>query len=371
MAKKKSTGVVVALIMLKTFVVVLLMLLVGVGSYKATMKYYETTEGGPGSKDMLDIVGDATADAVSRNLIYSVEADKEKITAMVIEVLNTETGNLDYITIPDNFQFLINNDMYQRLYAAGVDVPQVMKMSQLNQYFTDSSSYEYGVILLENYFNIDIGYYTVMPEDQFNAAFTKDAETGCMKVSDACLLERGNIADVKAMEQYIKDKYSNYTTNIKIKSKAKYAETYFNVNPEMIYYYIMPGQEENGGCVVDSTEGQNMYQHVVNSTTHKTAQVLVKNIPAKNLKIKVLNGSGGTGIAGKVKTILENDDIPVLKIADNPEKLEKTLIKVRKEGMGNDLLKYFNGATLEVSEIEKGFDVIIIVGDLDIDIQQK
>ena len=74
MAKKKSTGVVVALIMLKTFVVVLLMLLVGVGSYKATMKYYETTEGGPGSKDMLDIVGDATADAVSRNLIYSVEA---------------------------------------------------------------------------------------------------------------------------------------------------------------------------------------------------------------------------------------------------------------------------------------------------------
>ena len=58
--------------------------------------------------------------------------------------------------------------------------------------------------------------------------------------------------------------------------------------------------------MVDSTEGQNMYQHVVNSTTHKTAQVLVKNIPAKNLKIKVLNGSGGTGIAGKVKTILEN-----------------------------------------------------------------
>ena len=75
--------------------------------------------------------------------------------------------------------------------------------------------------------------------------------------------------------------------------------------------------------------------------------------------------------AGKVKTILENDDIPVLKIADNPEKLEKTLIKVRKEGMGNDLLKYFNGATLEASEIEKGFDVIIIVGNLDIDIQQK
>ena len=99
-------------------------------------------------------VGDVTADAVSRNLIYCVDEETSKIKTMVIEVLNTETGNLDFITIPAHLQFAINNDVYQRLYEAGIDVPQIIKMSNLNEYFNNDTSYEYGMLLLEDYFDI-------------------------------------------------------------------------------------------------------------------------------------------------------------------------------------------------------------------------
>lgn len=365
MAKKKSMGKLVTATIMKSFFVVLLMLVVGMLSYSASLKYYEVTEDTRHSKDVLDIVGDVTADAVSRNLIYSVDTNSSRIKGMVVEVLNTETGNLDFITIPENFQFLLNNDMFQRLYAAGVDVPQVMKMSHLNQYFDNEISYEYGQYLIENYFGVDIGYYTMIPEESFNAIFRMDKGSGCYQLTDEILAKRQSVTDVSAMSSFIKSEYEAFKTNIKMKSKTKYSEAYFNVKPELVYYYSLPGQEENGGFTIDASEGLLVFEQVYNNTSHTVPQALVRNIPSTDLRIKVLNGSGGNGVAGKVKEILEKDGFKVKKIADNPEIIQETVIKVREEGMGNDLVKYFGKAGVLVTDIEKGFDIIIIVGAAD------
>lgn len=365
MAKKRSVGKLVTATIMKSFFVVLLMLAVGMVSYKASLKYFEVTDDGKRTKDVLDIVGDVTADAVSRNLIFSVDTESGKVKGMVVEVLNTETGNLDFITIPENFQFLINNEMFQRLYAAGVDVPQVMKMSQLNQYFDDEIAYEYGQYLIENYFGIDLGYYTMIPEETFNSIFNMDKSTGCYMVTEEILAKRQGAEDVSAMSAFIKTECEAFRTNIKMKSKTKYSETYFNVKPELVYYYTLPGQEENGGYTIEPSEGLLVFEQVFNSTTHTTAQALVKNIPSTDMRIKVLNGSGGNGIAGKVKTILEKDGFKVKKIADNPEIIQDTVIKVKEEGMGKDLVKYFSKAGVLVTNVEKGFDIIVIVGSSD------
>lgn len=371
MAKKKSVGFKIFVTVLKSFCVVILMMLVAVASYNFTMKYYEVYADEEKGKDVIDIVVDVTADEVSRNIIYSVDAETSRVEAVVIEVLNTLTGNLDYITIPDNYQMVINNDVYQRLYAAGVDVPQVMRISQLNKYITDDTSYEYGIILFEESLGIDIGYYTAMPSDMFNSVFTMDSSTGCYKLTETAIAEAASVADVNAMEKFIKDKYEGYTTNIKIKSKIKYAECYKNVNPELIYYHVIPGEENEGAFTADAKEAKTLYSQILEDPAHEVAQTQVKNISSKGKNIKVLNGSGGDGIAAKVKGILEKDGYEVVKIADNPELIDNTVIRVSEEGMGKDIKTYFDGATIEVAKLEKGIDIIVIVGKADAQISAE
>lgn len=371
MAKKKSVGLKIFVTVLKSFCVVILMMLVGIASYQFTMKYYEVNADEDKGNEILDIVGDVTADEVSRNIIYSVNAESSRVEAVVIEVLNTLTGNLDYITIPGNYQMEINNDVYQRLYAAGVDVPQIMRISQLNKYFSDDTSYEYGIILFEENLGIDIGYYTAMPSDKFDSVFAMDSQTGCYRLTDTVIAEAASVADVKAMEKFIKDKCEGYTTNIKIKSKIKYAECYKNVNPEFVYYYVIPGEENDGAFTADTKETKTMYSQILGDSAHEVAQTQVKNISSKGKNIKVLNGSGGDGIAAKVKGILEKDGYQVVKIADNPELIDNTVIRVSEEGMGKDIKTYFDGASIEVSKLEKGIDIIVIVGKADAQISAE
>lgn len=371
MARKKSMGLKVFFTVFKSFMVVMLMMAVGVASYKFTMKYYEVKSGTADEEDILDIVGDISAGEVSRNLIYSVNMDDSKIEGVVIEILNTLTGNLDYITVPIEYQITIDNEMYQRLYAAGVDVPQVMNVSQLNKFFKDDTSYEYGIILLEKALGVDIGYYTAMPKDKFDEIFVMDTGAGYYKLTDTIISEGAAIADVSEMQKYIKEKCEGYTTNIKAKSKAGYADSYKNIQSDYIYYHVIPGEMNAGVYEADANKTEKLYDRIINDVAHTIMQKDVKDVLSEGKSIKVLNGSGGDGIAAKVKGILEKDGYSVTKIADNPTLIEDTIIQVAEDGMGKDIKGYFENASIEVTQIEEGFDIIIIVGKSDAQISAE
>ncbi len=367
MAKKNNTvGKIILVMFLRTFIIVIMMVLVGLASYKITLKYYEVNDSGSAESDgVLDIVGDVTADAVSRNLIYSVDAENSKIKAMVIEILNTETGNLDYITIPANTQITIGNEMYGRLCNAGADAPQILQFSKLNKYFENDTAYEYGIILLEDYLDIDIGYYTKMDSEVFDKYFAPAEDNMWYKVSDAVLMETSSITDKDGMSKYIKSAYESLTSNLKVKNKTKYAECYSLVDSELIYYHVFAGNVENGIYKLDEKNCKKQYKTIIDEPAHTVKQEVSANIPSQGKNIKVLNGSGTEGIATATKQLLEGNGLTVVKIADNPEIIENTKICVTEEGMGKDLLYYFNNATIEVATLEEGVDIMVIVGAAD------
>ena len=270
MARKKTVGSLIVTMFLKSFGVVIVMMLIGVISYKFTMQYYEVSKADSQGESILDIVGDVTADAVSRNLIYSVDEETSKIKTMVIEVLNTETGNLDFITIPAHLQFAINNDVYQRLYEAGIDVPQIIKMSNLNEYFNNDTSYEYGMLLLEDYFDIDLGYYTMMNEDLFNEIFEQSEEYDYYVITEDLKKDVALLEDQSELDAFMKERMNLFKSNLKIKSKLKYSSDYMKINPELIYYHILPGVAEGGAFKVTQEEGHQLYQMVLVDQTHIT-----------------------------------------------------------------------------------------------------
>jgi len=207
MKKKKSVGRIIVVMFLRSFFVVMILLAAGICSYMLTMKYYEVSDDNTDKDAVLDIVGDVTADAVSRNIIYSYDPATKIIDAIVIEILNTESGNLDFVTIPAESQITVSNEIYKRMCAAGADAPQIITLSLLNDYFGDDTAYEYGILLLEDYMGIDIGYYTSMENSVFNSMFTQSEETGCFRPSDQLVTEAQSAVQSDGLESFIKTKY--------------------------------------------------------------------------------------------------------------------------------------------------------------------
>lgn len=365
MKKKNSIGKIILVMFLRSFFTVVLLLIVAMGSYGLTMKYYEVTADESDKNNMLDIVGDVTADEISRNIIYSFNPENAEIDAIVIEVLNETTGNLDFITIPANTQFTIGSEVYKRMCAAGADAPQIMKLSLLNSYFSDNTSYEYGILLLEDYLGIDIGYYTAVETSVFQGWFNKDADTGLYTPSDALINEAQQYIANNDMSGFIKSKYESLVSNLKVKSKLKYADTYAAVNPAYIYCHMIPGKPDMEEYLISVKKARQQYETILSDVTHKSEQVNDVTIPSAGKNIKVLNGSGTEGIATATKSMLEKDGMTVVKIADNSEIIENTIIYVAKEGMGRDLKHYFNGAEIVQGQLDEGIDILIIVGSAD------
>lgn len=367
--KKKSVGKLIAVQFIRSFLIVVAMLATGVISYKLTITYYEVMGNDDANGSVLDIVGDITADGISRNIIYSVNEKDKKVDAIVIEILNMNTNNLDYITVPANVQISMSAELYKRISSSGIDAPQIIKLSDINSYFTEGASYEYGILILEDYLGIDIGYYTCMETGVFDTCFSKAEGTEMYTLTESLIQEAsGNTED---MDGYIKSWGNKMTSDLKIKNRLKYSETYSKVNPELIYYYIMKGNVSGEAYSLDVKECKNMYQMVLLDKAHTSRQSEAPDISSNGLNIKVLNGSGGINIASATKSILVEDGLKVVKIADNPEVLDNTVIYVTKEGMGRDLLAYFTNASIEVKEIDDGIDIEIVVGKSDIDIGSR
>lgn len=365
--KKKNVGRVVAVQIIRSFIIVAAMLVTGIVSYKLTMTYYEVTADSEERDDILDIVTDVTADSISRNLIYSADPNTKKITGMVIEILNTETGNLDYVTVPASIQVDISTELYQRLFSSGIDIPQIFNVADINLFFKEGASYEYGMLLLEDFLGIDIGYYTCMEPQVFNECFVMEPDTQMYRLNDSLLLKAAS-AD-NDMDGFIKSWCDRVSSDLKPKNRMKYSSYYNNVKQELIYYHIFPGQNVNGIFKPDVQACADMYKTILMDKEHTVKQSDAADISSAGLNIKVLNGSGGTNIATATRNIMANDGLSVIKIADNPDGIiENTVIYVSKEGMGRDLLKYFKNASIEVKELEEGIDIMIIVGAADINI---
>lgn len=382
--KKKNAGKIFLQGFLKSFLILLALLATGFIGYKGTNFYYSKF-GGPGDDKAAQIIkelyGEVEVVDIAINLIYCVDGDNQ-INAMVLEIFNTNTSNMDYVTIPLKSQFTISNELYQKLCASGCDAPQIMKLSKMDEYFSDETLYEYGVILLEDLLDIDINYYTAVAKDTFKQMFKKKApplsynEEGIVISSDvqwnlkqSYLKEIGALTDESELEDYIREKLKKCKSNLNTKSKLEYGEKYRKVNPSLIYTHSIYGVLENNSFDIDVERTNLLFQQLLSNSSY-TMEQKVTNGGTKAVErislgaaIEILNGSGITGLAAKYQTSLLEDGYTVSKIGNYTSQTEQaTRILVKEEGLGADLLEYFEGASIEVSQLPDGVDIEIILG---------
>ncbi|MBE5945233.1 MAG: LytR family transcriptional regulator [Lachnospiraceae bacterium] len=108
---------------------------------------------------------------------------------------------------------------------------------------------------------------------------------------------------------------------------------------------------------------------LIDNTEEPTSETTEELIMSYDKKILVLNSTDKKGLAGRWCERLNGYGYANTDAKDYMEPLTATRIVATSEGVGEDLVQYFNGATYEVGtvtenvyESTEGYDIVIIIG---------
>ena len=292
----------------KSLLCIAVLLLVGFASYK--ISYTLLAKGGAGgsssTENLKDIMDEAQTDEISKNLIY-VADDKNKITHLMLEICNTKTYNMDYITIPVTTDYTIPSVMYRKLCQVNEEIPQVIRISKLLQYFEDESkAYGYGELIFEKMLGTDISYYTVLKQETYDNHYTqqkvkvayktKSSENntpgpdGMVPVTNTTLKTKMNITvlsdtykrqisdlghDQDKIAEFIKDQYEGVASNLTVYNKLGYVEAYEKMDCNLYHFWGVPGKYSRKLFEVDTKATKKAIKYLVeNGETYVQEQDL-------------------------------------------------------------------------------------------------
>ena len=331
---------------------------------------------------------------------------------MLLEICNTKTYNMDYVTIPVETDYTIPARMYQKLCVVDEEIPQIVRLSKLRKYFADledTQAYGYAELIMEKLLKTDISYFTVIPQDIYDLHYQEQKMTTqytkvmsgtsqqpatspeasatpqnysasvTMKVSmlsESYINQLNDLGDDEAkIMAYIKEQYKQdgVQSNLTVYNKIGYIEAYMKMNTSLYHYWGLPGEYNGKLFQVDTDSAAKFIKKLENvAETYTEPQSEEKAVPAKKQisstgkKIMILNGSKISGLAASKQTELVNAGFTVPKVGDyTQEVLTRTRIIVSKRRMGADLTAYFKNPELVVGETPNGYDIEIILGTVD------
>ncbi len=352
----------------KTMGIILLLVAVGVGSYFLTMLFFKTTERDERSTKY-DHVIDVNAGSESSNLIYSVDAETKQVKALVLELFDKETGNLDYVTIPGKSQISLAEESYKKYLKVSEQIPQIVTLRDINTYFNGDVAYEYGILLLQEELKVDIGYFTAMDSVEFEKRF--DRKDGAYKPSDAYLDTVGQNKEESAMKDFIKKEWDSVISDITLAQKQMYAAGFLKVNREYIYAHRAYAEETKGKATLDCAKTKKMIDKIWESKARTKQQKKVDGTAAKtglekikDRSIQITNGSRINGLAASFRQKLEADGLYVVDVGDFSGEIQKqTVIYARDKKWGAYLKPYFkNPVVKQAPALTNGADIEIVLG---------
>ena len=352
-------------------------------SYKATMLYYDTS-GAPNDERVTSIIreyfgSDAKVEDISKNLILS-QNEEGQIVHILLEIFNKNTKNLDYITIPSDTKFTISHELYQKLCSVGSEVPQIICLEDADNYFKDQTLYQYMVILIEDMLKMDISYYTIISEDQFNWVFVEseikaleDTEDETVqhykayKISESFFNETKNLTDVNSLKNFLREESKEYQSNLSLRQKYEYVQAYLDIQEDYIYIHSVYGVQREGYFDIEVEQSQQLVKEIMeNSITYMKTQEEIKQeekINSIGYNIEILNGSGIDGLAASYEKLFVENGYTIVNIGNYTlGNIIQTKIIVKEEGLGKDLVEFVGTANIEVGALPEGVDIQVLLG---------
>ncbi len=361
------------IIAFKTLLCISLFIVVGALSYKATIYLNGGNKRNTSTRNSsTEPIITARADEIAQNLILGVDEDTAEVQSIVLEIFNTNTKNIDLITIPADTKVSLSQELYAKLLEANGQVPQIITLSDIGKYFDQSVAYEYEVLILNEFLNTDISFYTALLTEDFDNYFTKETTGDKAYTFKSDKIEKWKTY-TKA-EEYLDelmDYYKKAQSNLKLSERKAYDSYYLNANYNYIHTYVLKVKDEVGNSVI-SDEHKDLIQDILSNDSTYTShnqdktETEAEETMATTCRIQILNATGISGLAARYQGVLENSGYTISHIGNyTGEKHEDTRIIVKEDGLGNDLASYFKSPVIETGIIDGEYDILIVLGTKD------
>lgn len=370
--KNRSVAQIILINFFKTIGIILLLLGVGVLSYYLTMLFLKQTARTERSTQYEHVV-DINTGNESSNLIYSYNEKNGKVEAMVLELFDSNTKNMTYVTIPADTQITISASKYKELLQTAGKLPQVIKMSDLYKYFSGDVKYEYGIMILQEELKADIGYFTAMKAADFNQYFEKEkAKKLIYRPAKKLLDAASQCKDEEDMNDFIDEKWDTLISNITLSQKQHYAKDLVHVERSLIRTYRIRGSKGSEAFKIDKEKSSDFINGIWEKRAYKVPQV--KETASASLAagaakktVFIYNGSKITGLAAKYQQKMQEAGYTVKGVGNAAGDVRTTtVIYVQKKNDGTAFQKFFNDARIETtSDLSSGADVEIVLGTKD------
>lgn len=372
--KKKKVGKIFLSIFLKSCIYIGMFCLIGGISYKVTMLYYKNVEKVGNNAGLNGIIDETEADGkaenVSKNLILVTEGDSEQIKSILIEIFNNSTGNLDYITVPKNLEFTMSYELYKKLATVNGDIPQIIRMGKIHNYFQGEGMYQCAQILLEDLLDISFSYYTVIPIGVYKEMFVREKGSGIQVWKKSYRDQMEQLNTKEKYEEFFKKYCDKVKSNLTYDNKCRYISGYLAGGPKQVVFYKVSGENVGKAFSISVEETNSLINQVLSNAAYTKGQKVKHNkkkkVSSVGLSVEILNSTKVNGLASAYQNRLAEQGMNVIRIGNYAgNTLEKTKIIVKEEGYGTDLLNYFEDATLEVGTLSKDVEIRIILGTKD------
>lgn len=287
---KRSVGKMFVKGFIQSFFIVAILFGAGILGYKLTMSSWQVPE-----KEAVVAYQDETVpdnltqpiiDKVSTNLIYCYNEKTKEIEKIVLEIFQSDTKQLTYITIPMRTQLNISDSFYRKMISVQPAMPQVLQLSAMTSYLDTDTVFDYGKLMVEDLLGTTIDYTTVIPKDTYDTIFISknivtsiDNDKGTVTQAPKQQLpvesfSKKYIKLIKTihteedLKQYISDLYPTMKSTMPLEEKLDYLESYILTPLNNISFELIKGEETNSAFIVDKvyaaqqlaelTQGSNM-----------------------------------------------------------------------------------------------------------------
>ena len=168
---------------------------------------------------------------------------------------------------------------------------------------------------------------------------------------------------------YITTFFKYVTTNASIGDIVKYSSELDKIDTDAMNTYLLPGEAHNRYYYDREEVDRLVYEIFKRPSSEILAELTAEEngtapTDSKSASIQVLNGGYTNGRAGEVQDLLNNEGYNVADIDTYDDtKKEETRIYVSKDGLGEDLIPYFNNAVvIKDTKLTVDYDIVVVIG---------
>ncbi len=273
----------------RTFLVTVIAIILAVGigftTYAIIGKFFKESDvdQNQGVEKSMSIIANVNLGTPALEVIYDADENDSEIKHIVLGVFNTQTHNLDYMTIPAATQYKMSDDLFEELSSVNEDLPQTVKFSELPKYFPGKEVYEYGELLLGDMLGVDMSFYTKITSTDFENYFKetqmsfyspkKATFEDTLVYSDAFIKSYENVKP-ETVINFLTDINNSTASNLSLTDRTKYASDFAQVAGDKVYFWHAYGDYKDNGDTfnIDVKSTKKVFDAIIDNASYTVTQ---------------------------------------------------------------------------------------------------